>query len=97
MLPSLKTIIQIELTGIPMDPVKVQETKTKLEAIQQEHVNVLTNSPTIKMFNLLVQTRAMEAANAKLKKTIHPISKFGKRSIPELTGCAAGHVDACWL
>ena len=27
----------------------------------------------------------------------HPISKFGKRSIPELTGCAAGHVDACWL
>ena len=60
MLPSLKVIIQMELTGMPLSPVKVQETKEQLEAIQTEHLDVLVNSPVIKMFNLLIRQSEWE-------------------------------------
>jgi DNA polymerase-1 len=76
MLPSLKTIIQMELTGMPMDPVRVQEVKAELEALQHGYETILTNSPVIKVLNLLIQTSAMEAANAKLKVKQHPLDKF---------------------
>lgn len=76
MLPSLKTIIQMELTGMPLNPTKVQEARNKLEAIVEGHIDVLTNSPVIKLMNLLVQNNAMVAANAKLKVKQHPLEKF---------------------
>lgn len=76
MLPSLRLIIQIELTGMPLNANKVQEVKAKLEAIQQEHLNVILNNGVIKTLELLLQTGAMEAANAKLKVKQHPLSKF---------------------
>lgn len=53
MLPSLKLIIQIQLTGMPLNPVKVQEVKAKLEAIRNEHLDVITNSPVIHALNLV--------------------------------------------
>lgn len=71
MLPSLKLIIQMELTGMPLSPEKVQETKKQLEAIQQEHLVVLTSSPVIKAFNLLLQhsewEKDFESRKAKAK------------------------------
>lgn len=76
MLPSLKLIIQIELTGMPLNAKKVQEVKAKLEAIQQDHLNVILNNGVIKTLELLLQTSAMDAANAKLKIKQHPLSKF---------------------
>lgn len=76
MLPSLKTIIQIELTGMSMSPEKVKEVKAELQTIEHKHLQVIRNSPIIKMFDLLVQRRAMETANAKLKVKQHPIEKF---------------------
>ena len=76
MLPSLKLIIQIELTGMPLNADKVQEVKGKLEAIQQGHLNTIMNNGVIKGLELLLQTGAMEAANAKLKIKQHPLSKF---------------------
>lgn len=76
MLPSIKTIIQMELTGMPMDPKKVQGCKLELERLQAGHFLAITNSPLIKMLNLVIQQSAMEAANAKLKVKQHPLEKF---------------------
>ena len=76
MLPSQKLLMQIELTGMPMSSYKVQSVKEELELSQTNYLNTITNSPLIKMLNLLVQTSAMEAANAKLKVKQHPLEKF---------------------
>ncbi len=76
MLPSLKTIIQMELTGMPMDDSTVQTVKKELERQQFDCLTIITNSPVIKILDLLVQTSTMEAANAKLKVKQHPLEKF---------------------
>ena len=76
MLPSLKLIIQIELTGMPMNADKVLETKDKLMAMQQDALDKIQNSPVIKMLNLVLQQTEMEKANAKLKVKQHPLDRF---------------------
>lgn len=76
MLPSLKVIIQMELTGMPMDQTQVAKAKAELEAIRDEALKVIYSNPVIKTLNLLVQRSEMEAANAKLKTKQHPIEKF---------------------
>lgn len=76
MLDSLKLLIQTELTGMPLNPTRVQEVKAELLAIQAHHLDVIQNNGLIKALNLLLQTNAMEAANAKLKTKQHPLSKF---------------------
>lgn len=76
MLSSQKLITQIELTGMPMSRKKIAEAKTQLEAIQARELDKIQNSKLIKAMNLLVQNRAMVAANAKLKVKQHPLEKF---------------------
>lgn len=76
MLPSLKLIIQMELTGMSMSRKKIAETKAKLEAIQQKQLDIITHSGVIKVMNLIAQNKAMVAANAKLKVKQHPLEKF---------------------
>lgn len=76
MLPSLKVIIQMELTGMPMDAWRVGEVKKELWLLQETYEAVLNTSPTIKMLNLILQNKAMEDANAKLKVKQHPLDKF---------------------
>lgn len=76
MLPSLKVIIQMELTGMPMDQTNVSVAKTELERLQASYLSVLNDNPTIKMLDMLVQKSVMDAANAKLKTKQHPIEKF---------------------
>lgn len=76
MLPSLKLIIQMELSGMPMSPQTILDVKDKLLAGQQTHLAVFHDNALIKTFNLIHQTSVMDAANAKLKVKQHPISKF---------------------
>lgn len=76
MLPSLKVIIQMELTGMPLDAWRVQEVKKELWLLQETYEAVLNTSPTIKMLNLILQNKAMVDANAKLKVKQHPLEKF---------------------
>ena len=76
MLPSLRAIIQMELTGMPMSAERVQQVKSNLTAIQQEHLTKIVDSPLIKVLNLVIQTSEMEKANAKLKTKQHPLEKF---------------------
>ena len=71
MLPSLKHIIQMELTGMPMNPKKIQEVKAKLQVIQSENLQVLVDSPLIKALNLVLQdvawSKDFEGRKAKAK------------------------------
>lgn len=76
MLPSLKLIIQIELTGMPMSRNKIQEIKESLETKQYLYLALIQSSPVIKTLNLVLQTSEMEKANAKLKVKQHPLEKF---------------------
>lgn len=76
MLPSLKTIIQMELTGMPLNKETLVQVKAELKQEQAIHFDLLTNSAIIKMLNLVVQTKAMKDANAKLKVKQHPLEKF---------------------
>jgi len=76
MLPSLKLIIQMELTGMPLNKDKVQEVKAELEAIQASHLAVITNSVLSQQLNLTLRNDAQTAANAKLKVKQHLLEKF---------------------
>lgn len=76
MMPSQKTIIQVEMTGMPLNPVSVQNAKLELQAIVEKHNNVLQSIPLIAKFNLRIRTEAMNKANAELKTKQHPISYF---------------------
>lgn len=76
MMPSLKMLIQTELTGMPMSRSKIQKVKTELQMIQGIHLTLIQNSAVVKTVELLLQTSAMEAANTKLKVKQHPLSKF---------------------
>lgn len=58
MMNSLKLIIQLELTGMPLSKTKVQETKDTLLAIQQKHLALIEGSPVIRLLNLLLQDSA---------------------------------------
>jgi DNA polymerase-1 len=60
MLPSLKLIIQIELTGMPMNQERIQHAKKNLETLANGYLDTLTNSPVIKMFNLILQKSEWE-------------------------------------
>lgn len=82
-LPSLKLILQMELTGMPMSKAKIAQIRAKLEGMRDEQLAVIEGSKLIATMNLLVQTKAMEAANAKLKTKQHPLEKFsGERFNP---------------
>lgn len=76
MLPSLKTIIHMELVGMPINVQKLKEVEQQLFLEQQVQLALIVNSPVLKVFNLLLQTSEMEKANAKLKTKQHPLSKF---------------------
>lgn len=60
MLPSLKLIIQIELTGMPMKREQVQHAKHELETLANGYLDTIKNSPVIKMFNLLLRQSEWE-------------------------------------
>lgn len=79
MLPSLKLIIQLELTGMPLNAARVQAVKAELTQIQQTHLNTVLASPTVHNVNRLLQVEAQTKANAKLKIKQHPLSKFADK------------------
>lgn len=51
MLPSLKLLLQTELTGMPLDPKRVQEVKNDLNVIKIKHLGTINNSRVIHNFN----------------------------------------------
>lgn len=50
MLDSMKLILQIELTGMPMNAKKVNEIDGKLQAIRDQHMALIASHPLVKKF-----------------------------------------------
>lgn len=61
MLPSLKVLIQTELTGMPLNPQRVQEAKAILERIQDEQLTRIQQLPVIKTLEKTLTTAAWQA------------------------------------
>jgi DNA polymerase-1 len=76
MLPSLKVIIQMELTGMPISSYMVKKTKKELKAIQQEHLDTLANNQSISVATGMIRQSMADAANKKLKKLRKTASDF---------------------
>lgn len=75
-LPSVAPLIQTELTGVPINMEQVQKAKQELQQICEEQLQIMRNNPHYAAFTELLQIKAMEAKNAKLKKKKHPLSAF---------------------
>lgn len=78
MLPMQVVLLQCELHGMPMFDERIQEVKDTLTGIADEHLQTIYDSPYVEEVTELIQIAAMEAANAKLKKIQHPLSKFAE-------------------
>ena len=76
MLPSIKLILQMELTGVPLNADEVQVAKVKLTTIRDRHSVALAKSDIIKAFTVNLKEKARDAANAKLKVKVKPLSDF---------------------
>lgn len=76
MLPSLKTIIAAEMTGMPMCRSSVDETNDHIKAVAIEARHIIDNHPIVLEVVTKLQTAAMNKKNATLKTIQHPIEKF---------------------
>lgn len=77
---SQKVIIQTELVGMPMNPDVVKKLRIELTKKQQDYLDIMNNDPIVQKLNVVLQTSAMNAANAKLKTKQHPITVFSTPS-----------------
>lgn len=68
--PSLKNIIQMELTGMPLSMSKVVAVRDKLERIIQRYSQWLSNSPTVKQYCLRKREEILIQRNAAYKQKV---------------------------
>lgn len=73
---SVALLLQIELTGMPLNMEKVLFAEQELESIKSKHLSTLKNSQIIKDFNYVVQQAACVAKNEKLKVKRVTIADF---------------------
>lgn len=88
---SVALLLQIELTGMPINMEKVLFAEKELTAIKDKHTTILKASQIIKDFNYVVKQDACAVRNAKLKtKVVHVTDKefddleFNPASGPQL-------------
>ena len=72
----IKLILQMELTGVPLNANQVQVTKAKLLGIRDRHTKILAAEDIIILFTEYLKQKACDDANAKLKTKIKPLSDF---------------------
>ena len=85
MIPSMKLITHMELTGMPMDPdhIKVMH-KTLLDVILAQK-SILSGSQLVKDYEWARQREACVVANLLLKRKIRPIEDFYEKFNPAST------------
>lgn len=71
--PSVITLLQTELCGMPIDPVKVQEAKAALSVIVDGHRDFFENHPLIKDFHYTQLLALCDEMTAKAKKKVYTI------------------------
>tara|TARA_R110002012_G_scaffold318308_1_gene536388 strand:+ start:28218 stop:30032 length:1815 start_codon:yes stop_codon:yes gene_type:complete len=89
MIPSIKTIMQIQLTGMCMDMGKVLEAETELTKIHSDSLIGMQNCSFIKSFENGLRKAKVKADNLKLKTKQRTISdvmhiKFNPNSNPQM-------------
>ncbi len=89
--PSVRTLLQTELCGMPILPEKVQEAKSKLTVLVDEHLSELFGSHIIQEFHLGQQELKCKEFTAKAKKKIFNLDdprvvayKFNPNSGPQV-------------
>ena len=76
MLDTVRLLIQVELTGMPMSKTKINALDKELVLAQQNYVNLININIDVEKALLIIQEDAMHLANSKLKVKQHPLSKF---------------------
>jgi len=74
--PSIKIMLKMMLTGLPLDNKRVQEVDYMLINKRDSHIKALPSYAEIKKFNFNFRHKSMKEANAKLKKKFRPFSDF---------------------
>jgi len=85
MIPSMKLITHMELTGMPMDPDHIDVMHTTLVNVIVDQKNILYGSQLIKDYEWDRQREACVIANLLLKRKIRPISDFYAKFNPAST------------
>lgn len=75
MLPSVKTIIQMELVGMPIDLNQVSITKAKLEQLRDNAISNIITNPKVQYTELTLQQIELSKINSKLKTKQHGLDK----------------------
>jgi len=74
--PSIKVMLKMMLTGLPLDATRVDEVGIELTVKHDDHFKTLRKYPEITTFNLELRIRKMLEANEQLKKKVRPVSDF---------------------
>ncbi|WP_395147170.1 DNA polymerase [Moraxella atlantae] len=75
MLPSIKTIIQMELVGMPIDMNQVKKVRQELEDKRSEYLHTINTNPYTKQTTKQLQQIELDQINAKLKTKQHGLDK----------------------
>jgi DNA polymerase-1 len=76
MLPSIKSIIHMQLVGFPMDMQQINKTHKELTDIQTKWLKELSQSKLVKKYEWTMQVQAFQKKNAELKVKHVPIDQF---------------------
>jgi DNA polymerase I-like protein with 3'-5' exonuclease and polymerase domains len=85
MIPSMKLITHMELTGMPMDEQQIHEMNQTLISVIFEKKHILMMSQLIKDYEWVRQREACVVANLLLKRKVRPIEDFYERFNPAST------------
>lgn len=73
---SLRLIIQMELTGMPMNDKRIQEVKQQLLEIESKQLGIINAHPTVILCTQVLQEEALVKRNAELKRKQLTIEDF---------------------
>lgn len=74
--PSVQVILQMELTGMPINMKAVKKARKELEKETKDCLVYFQSSPIIQEFNCILQEQAQTKANNALKTKVKPIEDF---------------------
>lgn len=87
MLPSMKLLLQIELTGMPQNKSKIQEVKHKLTQIQNNHLDAIACHPKVlELNNILTESAWVSDYESRKYKAKNPdkIKLKDKNTFPKV-------------
>ena len=76
MIPSIKSLLQIELTGMPINMEKVLYAEKRMTSIQNRYTDFLMSCPTIRRYWIALRKKESMACHDKWKQKTAPIETF---------------------